>query len=29
MDEEEEYRVVFWSPPTIDEVTGAITSIQE
>jgi hypothetical protein len=27
--EEEEYRVVFWSPPTIDEVTGAVTSIQE
>jgi hypothetical protein len=26
--EEEEYRVVFWSPPTIDEVTGAVTSIQ-
>ena len=29
MEEEEEYRVVFWSPPTIDEVTGAVTSIQE
>ncbi|CAD6250030.1 unnamed protein product [Miscanthus lutarioriparius] len=28
-EEEEEYRVVFWSPPTIDEVTGAVTSIQE
>ena len=27
--EQEEYRVVFWSPPTIDEVTGAVTSIQE
>lgn len=29
MEEGEEYRVVFWSPPTIDEVTGAVTSIQE
>ncbi|KAG2652810.1 uncharacterized protein LOC120656693 [Panicum virgatum] len=29
MEEEEEYRVVFWSPPTIDEVAGAVTSIQE
>ncbi|XP_066322262.1 uncharacterized protein [Miscanthus floridulus] len=28
-EEDEEYRVVFWSPPTIDEVTGAVTSIQE
>ncbi|WVZ74344.1 hypothetical protein U9M48_022540 [Paspalum notatum var. saurae] len=27
--EEEEYRVVFWSPPSIDEVTGAVTTIQE
>ncbi|KAL6911687.1 hypothetical protein ACP4OV_000492 [Aristida adscensionis] len=26
---EEEYRVVFWSPPTIDEVTGAVSSIQQ
>ncbi|CAN6273754.1 unnamed protein product [Urochloa humidicola] len=29
MEEGEEYRVVFWSPPTIDEVNGAVTSIQE
>lgn len=29
MEEGEEYRVVFWCPPTIDEVTGAVTSIQE
>ncbi|KAL6633850.1 hypothetical protein ACP70R_026521 [Stipagrostis hirtigluma subsp. patula] len=28
-EEEEEYRVVFWSPPTIDEVTGAVSSIQQ
>ncbi|XP_062222552.1 uncharacterized protein LOC133921617 [Phragmites australis] len=28
-EEDEEYRVVFWSPPTIDEVTGAVTSIQQ
>lgn len=29
MEEEQDYRVVFWSPPTIDEVTGAVTSIQQ
>uniref|UniRef100_A0A0E0CPB3 Uncharacterized protein n=1 Tax=Oryza meridionalis TaxID=40149 RepID=A0A0E0CPB3_9ORYZ len=28
-EEEEEYRVVFWSPPTGDEVRAAFTSIEE
>ena len=29
MEQEEEYRVVFWSPSTRDELNGTVTNIQE